>query len=158
MITEEMVDDQPIYAAVSWKATEFGDFISGKVTFLNFEYQTKNGNKMLLKINADKVISGSEEQVLGLFSVWEKAQLRSAIIIERVQVGDNIGIRYVDEAEAKGGQNPMKRFKVKAERTEESEGFIQPAINVNDVPTSGDVGDGLDAETAQILRDTGAGL
>ena len=155
MITEDMVDSQPIYAAVSWKATEFGDFISGKVTFLDFEFPTKNGTKMLLKINADKIISSGEEQVVGLFSVWEKAQLRSAIGIGRVRGGDNIGIRFVEEAEAKGGQNPMKRFKVKAERTPESGEFIRPIMNVKDVPIPGNAGEEIDEETAQILRDAG---
>ncbi len=167
MITEESLDAEPLYTTISWKPVQIGDVIIGQCTFIDFEFPTRNGSKMLMKISADSAISDGEQMGPGSYSVWEKAQLKTALVAKQIRAGDNVGLQYVSNAESKGGKNATKMFKVAVERTGESGEFIPPILNVND-PAAGDmteafggitadkyVGMSADAEKDQILKDAG---
>ena len=138
MIDKNSLAGQPILETLTWKPLKFGDLIIGKCLLCNFAFKTSFVTKLHIRIAADEVISDGEKLLPDVYSVWEKAQLRAAVIQSKLCAGDNVGISYVEEMATNRG-NAKKKFRIQVEKTPESEIFVAPAMNVNDAPADGDV-------------------
>ncbi len=132
MVTRESTDAQPVIENLSWAPSVPGDFIGGVCTFCDFSVSTKYGLKLLIKIDADEVIAGSESLPPDTYQVWEKTHLRESALRLKLVAGDNVGIKFERAEEVKGGGNAKKIFKLHVEKTDNSEAFIRPPMNVNE--------------------------
>ena len=84
-----------------WKYENDGDFIEGVLV------------RMQENIGMNKSMLYSIETPKGVKSVWGSAILDSRMAL--VKIGSKIKITYKGLAEAKGGKNPAKIFKVEVD-------------------------------------------
>ncbi len=84
-----------------WKYEKEGDFVEGILV------------RVQENIGANKSMLYSIETPEGVKSVWGSAILDSRMAL--VKVGSKIKITYKGLAEAKGGKNPAKIFKVEVD-------------------------------------------
>ncbi len=82
----------------TWKYDKDGDFIEG--TLIQVQEEVGMNKSKLYSIETPK----------GVVSVWGSAVLDSRMVL--VQIGSKIRITFKGRAEAKGGKNPAKLFKV----------------------------------------------
>lgn len=90
-----------------WKYEKDGDFIEGILVRAQHD------------IGVNKSMLYSIETSDGVKNVWGAAILDSRMAL--VKVGDKIKVTYKGLAEAKGGKNPAKIFKVEVDREDKIE-------------------------------------
>jgi len=115
-----------VYEAQTWRPNKPGDLVAGKVIYIDF-IETKNGQKLLIKMLCEKVISDGEELPRGIFSVWERAAIRQVAEEQRIRVGDEVAFRFVGEVPTNRG-GTKKQFAAIVQRTDESEEFTLPVM------------------------------
>ncbi len=166
MLTIDDAANESLLDSLTWNPVAYGDGVAGRCVLCDFAFPTQFGNKLHIKIAADEAVSDGKSLEVGTYSIWERAQLRSICKIVKLCAGDNVSIVYDKEAATKRG-NAKKMFKIKTEKTPESEVWIEPLTDVNDIVAENTndafggktadeyVGMSGDAERDQILRDSG---
>ena len=115
------------YRSPSWSPTQVGDLIAGTCEMINFEHVTKFGESLMIKIDAEKVISDGEEYPGGdIWTIWEKTHIRQIALDKKLRIGDQVAFKYVGEDEKSKGKSKKKLFAAVVERTSESGDFIGP--------------------------------
>jgi hypothetical protein len=112
------------YTSPSWSPKSVGDLIAGKCVGCRVT-DTRNGAKLLIRVDATNVVQDGVELEPGTYSVWERAQLKQIVLDKQLREGDEVALRYVgEEKTSQGGKK--KTFAAVVRHTSDSLPWVEP--------------------------------